>query len=1125
MFSPLLHGWRSWKSARAVGLLAVAALAIGIGSTTAIYTVVHAVMLKPLPYADPERYFIVFGAWRPHPKEWTVFSYQDYLDYVPQIRTLDVFGVFAPGNFNVIVDRELTHVVGTEASAGLMRSLGVPLAMGRWFEDREKQKNGLPGAVISTSLWRRSGSNRNIVGKGITLNGEQFTITGVAPSWFRFPVDEPHNDIWIPLSGRGNRTDHYLRAIAKLKPGVTRQQATEDLNRIQIALQKQYSQGDEPDFVYLRPLLDFVLEGIRPSLLLLLGAAVALLLITCANVASLLLARAVARARETATRVALGATGWQLGLQYFYEGLLVSCAGAAAGTLLSVALVRAVLSIAAEEIPRADRIAFNAPIFSFTLAVAICCAVFFSLFPLWQAHRTPPNAVLSQGIRASAGSASRKLLRIFVVAEVALAFVLLAVGGMAYEHLTELRYVQPGFDAANLLVMNVFAPFAKYHTDEALMQYEAALGDSIRHVPGVENAGFTSVMPIADWGNNTWLFVEGRPKPRAGEQLSVEHRWVSPEYFETMKIPLLKGRFFTDTDRRGTVNALLINQTLANLYWPHQDPIGAYVTLFGFPPDRKFQVIGVVGDVRNGRGGLNAPTLPEVYIPFREFATGHMSWAVRTSTDPMKLVPQLRRAVLSVDPTQPPFDIRTMSTVIQTSLVNQRLESLMVGFFAIAALLLANLGVYGVVAYALRQRLTEMGTRMALGAEPRELLRLVLREGFKMAAIGIGIGLAIVLVILQTFNTRALHTDVHAVTPLLVSALLITVCTLLASWVPAWRASTLSPMVAIRNDLHPSMARLRIGYRELTGRVSALLSEEPHPLLAGTELLAALADASRNAESFAEAIQIALKTIRDEVRASGATLLTRRAPDQPYRCAATTLEGQIEAALPLDALLLRRLRSYSSALPFSPADLAALRQWAAEHAPENLPEIETLVTLDAALAVPVLSKTQMVGVLLLGSPVDRAEYSSVERRVLRSAAAQIALMLDNARLTDRIVQQERLTRDLELAGEVQKRLFPEKSPESAAVQLIGISIPARGVGGDYYDFLELGNKQIGVALADVAGKGIPAALGHVGRAGFFAQPGGSEWILLSPTRNQHEPAATSLYWRKQLCHFLLCPIR
>ncbi len=328
MFSSLLHGWRSWKSAPALGLLAVAALAIGIGSTTAIYTVVHGVMLKPLPYANPERYFFVFGAWRPHVEQRTVFSYPDYLDYVPRLRTLDAFGVYTEGDFNVTVDRQLMHVVGTEASAGLMRSLGVPLAMGRWFEDRDKEKNGLPGAVISMGLWRRSGSNPNIVGRGLTMNGEQFTITGVTPGWFRFPVDEALNEIWVPPSGKGRRMDHYLRAIAKLKPGTTRQQATEDLNRIQALLHKQYPDQIEADFVYLSPVLDFVLEGVRPSLLLLLGAAVALLFITCANVASLLLARAVGRARETATLVALGATGRQLGFQYFWEGLGVSCAGA-----------------------------------------------------------------------------------------------------------------------------------------------------------------------------------------------------------------------------------------------------------------------------------------------------------------------------------------------------------------------------------------------------------------------------------------------------------------------------------------------------------------------------------------------------------------------------------------------------------------------------------------------------------------------------------------------------------------------------------------------------------------------------------------------------------------------------
>ncbi len=703
--------------------------------------------------------------------------------------------------------------------------------------------------------------------------------------------------------------------------------------------------------------------------------------------------------------------------------------------------------------------------------------MFFSLSPLWQAHQAPPNAVLSEGTRASAGSGSRKLLRVFVVAEIALAFGLLAVGGIAFEHLAALLRVQPGFDPTNLLVMNIFAPNARYPNDKALVNYESALGESIRRVPGVENAGFTSLMPIINSGSNSFVYVEGRPKPEAGHGVLIENREVSPEYFQTMRIPLLRGRFLTQSDKQGAVMPMLINQTLSKLYWPHQDPVNAFVTVLGFPPGWRFQIVGVVGDVHNGKAGLADPTLPEFYLSFREEVTGHMSWAVRSSIDSMTLVPQLRRAVLAVDPEQPIFDVRTMSTVIQTSLVNQRLESLMVGFFAVSALLLSILGVYGVVAYSVRQRLSEMGTRLALGAEPGDLIRLVLRGGLSMSAMGIGIGVALLLLLVRVSEHSSLAIGPPTLSAFLMPMLIITTCTLLACGVPAWRASTLSPMVAIRSDLHPSLARLRVSFRDLTGRVSALLTDEPQPLTAGAELLAALADASRNAESFAEAIQIALKTIRDDVGASAATLLTQPAPDQPYRSIATTLESGIsDATLPPDALLVRRLRNYSSALPFSPADLAALRQWAREHAPEHLAEIETLETLDAALAVPVLSKTQMAGILLLGNSVGRSEFTSAERRALRNAAAQLALMLDNARLTDRIVQQERLTRDLELAGEVQKRLFPEKSPESAAVQLIGISIPARGVGGDYYDFLELGNKQIGIALADVAGKGIAAAL-------------------------------------------------
>lgn len=1076
MFSSVLQGWRAWKSARAVGALAVAALAIGIGSTTAIYTVVHAVMLKPLPYTNPDRYFLVFGAWRPRVDQWTTFSYPDYLDYAPQLRTVEAFGVFTPGDFNVTINHQALHVAGTQVSASLVRSFGVSPVIGQWFEQREKRKNDLPGAVLSMRLWRRAGSDPNIVGKALTINGEQFTITGVAPGWFRFPVDEADNDLWVPAYGRGRRTDHYLRAMAKLKPGATPQQATEDFNRILAGLQKQYPGQIEPDLLYLQRVLDFVLQGIRPSLLLLLGAAVALLFITCANVASLLLARSVARLRETATRVALGARLWQLGLGYFSEGLMVSLGGAAGGILLSLVVVRAVLLIEGDRIPRADQIGFDGRILAFTLLVAVSCALLFSLAPLWQARRMQPNEVLAGGARLSASATSRRLLQALVVLEIALAFGLAGMGGMALQQLSGVSRVDPGFDPNNLLVMEIYASYATFHDDPRIIPYESALADRIQRIPGVESAGFTSVMPLVEFGSSTLMYVEGRPKPDAAHSVFIEQRWISPDYLQTMRVPLLRGRFFTADDKRGSVMPMIINQTLSKLYWPQQDPLGSYVTLFGYSGDNRFRIIGVVGDVRNGSRGLAGPPAPEFYLSFKEASFNDMTWAVRSRMDPAQLVPQLRRAVSSVDPDQPIFNVRSMRAIIRRSLGNQRLQSLMVGFFAIAALFLSVLGVYGVVAYAVRQRLTEMGTRMALGAAPGDLLRLVLREGGQMAAVGIGIGVALVLVAAHLLKGSAGDIASSEFAPLLFAALLIAACTLLACWIPAWRASTLSPMVAIRSDLHPSLARLRVSVRELSGRVSSLITEGSQPG-AGSELLTALADASRNAQSFAEAIQAALLTIRDEVRAASATLLTHRAADEPYRCTATTLEnGGRQETLSANAILLRRLSNYSSALPFSRADLAALRLWASEHAPQYLAEIEMLQDVGVALAVPVLSKTAVMGVLLLGSPVDRSEFNSAERRAVRTAAAQLALMLDNARLTDRIVEQERVTRDLELAGEVQKRLFPQPWRGDTTLQMVGTSIPARGVGGDCYDFLDLGDRQVGVALADVAGKGIAAAL-------------------------------------------------
>jgi putative ABC transport system permease protein len=1078
MLSFFLHGWRSWKHARSVALLAIAALAVGIGSTTAIYSVVQAVLLNPLPYPNPNRFYMAFGAWRPHPDWWTTFSPLDAVDYSKDNTTLETFGCGTTGGFDVSLHGHPVHVTGTQMSPALGRALGVEPKIGHWFTSSGAQAASAYQAVISNSLWKRLGSDPNIVGKQLTMSGATYTITGVMPGWFRYPIEEPSNDVWIPLNPDKNQSKyrgyHYLRCIAKLKPGVTQAQAGQDLSRIVSRLQKQYPDQAEPDFIFLRSVIDVVADDIRPSLLLLLGAALALLLITCANVASVLLARSVARARETAIRVALGATTFQLGVQYFSEGLLVSVAGAVAGSFLAFALVRAVLAIAADEIPRAEQIAFNWSVLGFALAVAILCGVFFSLAPLWQARRTAPNEVLTEGTRSSASARSRKLLRIFVVAQVALAFGLLAIGGLLYAYLTGLYHVNPGFDPAKLLIFQMVTPNTRYPAEEAMRNYETKLIVALQQIPGVESAGFTSAMPLIEFGNNTWMQVEGRPQHEWSQGASIELRFVSPSYFQALKIPLIEGRFFNDNDKEGKVNPMLINQALAKLYWPHSNPVGSYVRIFAWK-DARFQVVGVVGDVRSYTLA-NRPA-PEFYLPYRTAALHHLMWAVRSALPPATLTTQIRKAVQSVDQQQAIFDIRMMQEVMQGSLSRQRLQSMMVTFFAGAALLLTILGIYGVVAYSVRQRLTDLGTRMAVGAAPRDVLRLVLGDGLRMGAIGIAIGLALVFAFARVLATSDLHVEISGPWPFIVATLVTVACTLLACWFPAWRATTLPPMIAIRSDVQSDWTKLRINYRILTERVAHIHNVEQDLPGTGADLLASLAEASRGAESFSEAVQIALTRVRDEIGGTSAFLFTRRDPGRDYRITAIIgTEDSRDLVLPGNALLVNRLRNYSSALPILPDDLAVLRRWAEEHANHRLPEIATLEHLHAALAVPLLSKSDIPAILLMGPRADGRPYSSMELKVVRSAAAQLALLLENGWLMERIVEQERLRRDMLLAAEVQKRLFPEGSLNTTNIQLAGICMPARGIGGDYYDFLDLDNGQIGIALADVAGKGVAAAL-------------------------------------------------
>jgi predicted permease len=1083
MFASIMHGWKSWKSDKGVALLAALALAAGIGSATAVYTVVEAVLLKPIPWRHSERFVALFGA-RLHNEsnfQWSSTSWLDLQDYQQRTRSFDALGVFLPRDFSLTSPGAPQHLTGVEVTPSLALSLGVAPVVGRWFGEAANEQGNFHLAVISSALWNRLGANRKIVGQTLVLDGQPYTVTGVMPSWFRLPVatvggGELRTDVWVPLNSQNaekRRGFSGYFSYARLRPGVTLAEADADVKRVAAGIAKEHP-AEHPEYTALVVnLLDSVVSGTRPALLLLFRSAGILLLLACANVAGLLLARSVARARETALRVALGASQWRLALQYFVEGLLVALAGAAGGVLVSIAISRLVLSMAADAIPRADDIGVNWTVLLFALGASILCSVLCSLAPLWQAVRILPNEALSDGVRASAPARSRRLSRTLVTSEIALAFTLLSVSAVLIAHLNSLLRTPVGFDPLGVWTFTVNANSAEYPGLEQLAPYQKRLLNALERIPGVNRVAFVDHLPLEGCCYTSSLVPEGTP----GDDKSLHEVniiGISAGYFQTMRIPLLRGRGFNEGDNgKGEVLGVVIDSAAAKQYWPDRDALGAYARLGG-PNGSRARIVGIVGNVRNR--GLGDPTEAEVYVPALAMPQNPMHFVVRASLPIAQLAPAVRRAIQSVDPSQAFYDAQPMPEIVLSSVTTERLQSFLTAFFASAALLLAALGVYGVVSYSVRQRTVEIGTRMALGAAGRDVLGLVLGDGLKMAAYGIAIGGVVVIAAVFLLKTAIFGIRIDDPLPFLYSMAIVACCAALACAFPGWRATLVTPMAAIRDDSGSIWKNARAGAWGLARRVSVLISNsEDESLRSEGALMAEFVDSSRNAESFRQAVQLALQALCDAIQCESATLLEKQSA-QAYQCVART-PGDCASGctLPVAGLLLGRLRGYPYPLPLAPGDLDAWGRWAAAK-PEHAAEIECLRVTGAALAVPLLAKNEISGVLLLGQPVRRSQYNDAEKRALRSCAGQFALMLENARLTERMVEQEKLTRDVQLAVEVQKRLFPDKPPSIAGLTLAGYSLPARSVGGDYYDFFDLGDRRIGLALADVAGKGVGAAL-------------------------------------------------
>ena len=569
-----MRAWQSWKSDRGVAFLAILAFTVGIGSATAIYTVVNGVILKPVPYANGDRFVALYGARVSEPGQRSAHTFPDLQEYQQRTHSFDAFGWFKPASFTLVFNGQSQHVVAVEVTQSLAHNLGVNPIVGQWFSNDQ-------GAMLSSALWRRLGGGSDIVGKPLTLDGRAFVVAGVMPAAFRLPVPGPGvenvvPDVWISLDplgvGQSRGTGAYF-SYGRLKPEATLAQARDDVARVAAEIAALDPPSHPSYTAHLDDLRESILLTIKPTLLVLIVAAAVLLLITCTNVAGLLLSRSVARARETAIRVALGAGQRQLAGQYLMEGLLVSLIGAVAGVFFSAILVRIVLALAAQYIPRAEEISLDWTVMLFAIACALVASSLASLAPLWQSLRTAPAEVLSAGVRSTASRHSRRLSQALVVAEIALAFTLLAAGAVLVTHLINLNRIAPGFDANHLISFELTTP-DKSDKPEQRIQFHRRYLSALESIPGVTNVALTSSIPLAGCCFSTTLYPEGRPiDPAAVERVSFHV--ISPQYLPTMRIPLRSGRALDDRDVRDDPIAVLVSESAARNYWPGQNALGS----------------------------------------------------------------------------------------------------------------------------------------------------------------------------------------------------------------------------------------------------------------------------------------------------------------------------------------------------------------------------------------------------------------------------------------------------------------------------------------------------------------------------------------------------------------------
>jgi len=806
VWQDLKFALRMLRKNPAFAVVAVLTLGLGIGANTAIFSVINAVLLQPLPYRDAARLVQISGSLNQNTG--AAVSLTKYDQVRAQSQTLTSTAAYYPLTVSLVTDREPEALAGTRVSLDFFRTLGVVPALGRSFLAEEEQLGGGDVALISDSFWHSHfGGDEGLLGRVLTIDGKNVTIVGILPKSFTFPLQVPEPEIWMPRvdevatlrSEQIHSGATYLGVIGRLRPGANLADAQAELKAINARYRAQFgSYADAAKFdLAAVSLQDSLVGTLRPSLFVLLGAVGFVLLIACANVANLLLARATAREREIAVRKALGASRMRLVRQLLSESVLLAFAGGVVGVVLCAALVPTLRTISPGAVPRLTETSVDAKVLFFSLALCILTGIIFGLVPSLQAARREPQSSLKDGGRGSSESAVHGRLRgSLIVAEVAVASVLMTGAGLLIESFAHLMRVDPGFTAKNVMTFPLSLPPNRYAQPAQQAEFYRLLLEKVKAIPQVQAAGVTNYLPLSGAARYVFFCPQGVACQGIGKDPIIALRQISPSYFDAVRTPLLRGRVFTDSDVVGGNPVVIVNQITASRYWPGQDPIGNHLANSRDMIQR--EIVGVVADVKFNT--LNTANSEEMYFPIVQFPWPSATLLVRSDANPEPLVAAVRQKITEVDSYLPVSGILSMDNVVDASVAQPRIVMQFVGVFAGFALLLSAVGIYGVMVYSVNQRKQEMGIRVALGAKPTDILRLVVGQAMRLTFAGVGFGVVISLLLTRLLSS--LLFGIQGIDPAVFStaAVVLVGSALLACYLPARRATQVDPVEVLRSE-------------------------------------------------------------------------------------------------------------------------------------------------------------------------------------------------------------------------------------------------------------------------------------------------------------------------------------